>query len=81
MEFSLATLVSAGRIVSASSFASLAFLLYDQVLTFDTEIRLVWNYPGHRFGKGLFLFNRYFGPLTIILYISSEVASSELSYF
>ncbi|KAF8504079.1 hypothetical protein JB92DRAFT_791624 [Gautieria morchelliformis] len=56
MEFSLATLVSAGRIVSASSFASLAFLLYDHVLTFDTEIRLVWNYPGHTFGKGLFLF-------------------------
>ncbi|KAF8492880.1 hypothetical protein JB92DRAFT_3100265 [Gautieria morchelliformis] len=70
MEFSLATLVSAERIVNASCFASLAFLLYDHVLTFDTEIRLVWNYPGHTFGKGLFLFNRYFGPFTLILYIS-----------
>ncbi|KAF8480689.1 hypothetical protein JB92DRAFT_3039996 [Gautieria morchelliformis] len=67
MEFSFATLVSTGRIVNASSFASLTFLLYDHVLTFDTEIRLVWKYPGHTFGKGLFLFNRYFGPFTLIL--------------
>ncbi|KAF8504164.1 hypothetical protein JB92DRAFT_2968621 [Gautieria morchelliformis] len=81
MEFSLATLASAGRIVSASSFASLAFLLYDHVLTFDTEIRLVWNYPGHRFGKGLFLFNRYFGPFTLILNISGEVASFKTVIF
>ncbi|KAF8526380.1 hypothetical protein JB92DRAFT_2872688 [Gautieria morchelliformis] len=71
MGSSLATLVSTGGLVaSASCFAALAFLLYDHVLTFDTEIRLVWNYPGHRFGKGLFLFNRYFGPFTLILNIS-----------
>ncbi|KAF8512515.1 hypothetical protein JB92DRAFT_278202 [Gautieria morchelliformis] len=45
MEFSLATLVSAGRIVNSTTFASLAFLLYDHALTFDAEVRLVWSHP------------------------------------
>ncbi|KAF8527264.1 hypothetical protein JB92DRAFT_951913 [Gautieria morchelliformis] len=66
MEFSFAILVSSARIVNSSTFASLAFLLYDHVLTFDAEVQLVWNYPGWIFGKVLFLFNRYLGPFTLI---------------
>ncbi|KAF8526379.1 hypothetical protein JB92DRAFT_2872675, partial [Gautieria morchelliformis] len=80
MESSFATVISAGvRIVDASSYASLAFLLYDHVHTFDTEIRLVGNYSGHRFGKGLFLFNRYFGQFILILYISMYTWPSAVS--
>ncbi|KAF8492943.1 hypothetical protein JB92DRAFT_3100232 [Gautieria morchelliformis] len=39
MEFSLATLVSSARIVDSFAFASLAFLLYDHVLTFGAEVQ------------------------------------------
>jgi len=40
--------------------ASLAFLIYDHVLTFDAEKESVWCRPWS-FGTVLFLFNRYFG--------------------
>lgn len=47
-----------------STFAALSFLLYDYLLTFDVEKRLVWNNPWS-FGKILFIFNRYFGSLAL----------------
>ncbi|KIJ47922.1 hypothetical protein M422DRAFT_248504 [Sphaerobolus stellatus SS14] len=40
--------------------ASLCFLLYDWVLTFDAEVTYVWK-SRWSFGKFLFLFNRYGG--------------------
>jgi len=43
-----------------STFASLAFLVYDHVLTLDAEIEFVWR-RAWSFGKVMFIFNRYFG--------------------
>jgi len=48
-----------------STFASLTFLVYDYVLTFDAEIEFVWH-RSWSFGKVLFLFNRYFGLAVLI---------------
>lgn len=67
-EFSLATLTSAARAVNYSMFASLAFLFYDHVLSFDAEKEYIWN-QRLSFGKVLFILNRYFGPLTIMINI------------
>ena len=38
--------------------AGLVVLLYDHILTFNEEVRLVWRAP-HSFPKYAFLFNRY----------------------
>jgi len=51
-------------------FASLAFLLYDHALTFDAEMMYVWKHPSRwSFGKILLVFNRYFGPFTLVFNI------------
>jgi len=68
MDFSLATLMSAAKSVNYSTFSSLAFLLYDHVLTFDAEVELIWSQK-LSFGKLLFIFNRYFTPFTLVFNI------------
>jgi len=68
-DLTFVTLVSAGRVVNASTFASLAFLLYDHALTFEAEVRLVWGQIRWSFGNVLFILNRYFGLFTLIFNI------------
>jgi len=60
--------------------AGLVFLLYDHILTFDDEVRLVWS-ADTTLPKVLFLINRYFVPLVMILRTndSSGLALIQLS--
>jgi len=53
-----------------STFASLAFLVYDHVLTLHAEIEFVWR-RAWSLGKVMFIFNRYFG--LVVLAFSSIV--------
>ncbi|KAF8528568.1 hypothetical protein JB92DRAFT_3093043 [Gautieria morchelliformis] len=55
----------------SSLVAALTYLSYDHVITFDTEIAYVWKTPWS-LGKGLFIFNRYFGLIwfLITVYVS-----------
>jgi len=57
--------------------AALVVLTYDQTLTFDQEIRLVWNAPWN-LAKALFLFIRYATPISMItlLWIESQTLLS-----
>ncbi|KAF8526777.1 hypothetical protein JB92DRAFT_2869328 [Gautieria morchelliformis] len=58
----------------SSLVAAFTYLSYDHVITFDTEIAYVWKTPWS-FGKGLFIFNRYFG----LIYFLATVYVSFLS--
>ncbi|KDQ16435.1 hypothetical protein BOTBODRAFT_30777 [Botryobasidium botryosum FD-172 SS1] len=48
--------------------AAVTFLIYDHALTFEQEIRLVWRAPWN-FAKTVFLFIRYYSPLSTLLII------------
>ncbi|KIM78133.1 hypothetical protein PILCRDRAFT_824849 [Piloderma croceum F 1598] len=51
--------------------AGLVFLLYDHILTFDDEVRLVWS-ADTKLPKLLFLINRYFVPIGMILRVNDS---------
>ncbi|KAF9010664.1 hypothetical protein BDQ17DRAFT_935961 [Cyathus striatus] len=44
--------------------ASLAFLLYDIMITFDDEVDIIWSKPNNSWIKWQFLFTRYFALAT-----------------
>jgi len=60
--------------------AALVFLWYDYSLTFDAEVKLVWN---HRWslGKALFILNRYFGLVTILFDVTVFFSGSLTDQF
>lgn len=55
--------IQASRHVSA---AGLVVLLYDHILTFDQELRLIWH-ANTTLPKLLFLFNRYTVPIAMLI--------------
>jgi len=59
------TLLTGVAATKYSTGASLAFLLYDYVLTLDSEMTFVWNMRWSS-GKAIFFFNRYFGLFTML---------------
>ncbi|KAK7685325.1 hypothetical protein QCA50_011689 [Cerrena zonata] len=61
------------------SAAGLVVLLYDHILTFSEEIRLVWHAP-HSFAKYAFLFNRYL-VLSCLLPVAHEMSGLKHNAF
>lgn len=57
--------------------ASLAFLLYDHVITLDQEVERIWKAPWS-LPKILFLFNRYTGPISLL--VNTSIFTSEAPY-
>ncbi|KAF8509799.1 hypothetical protein JB92DRAFT_478078 [Gautieria morchelliformis] len=54
------------------SLAAFSMLVYDYALTFDAEVEFVWQ-RRWSFGKALFIFNRYFGLLSLLSYVIGTV--------
>ncbi|TFY77004.1 hypothetical protein EWM64_g7007, partial [Hericium alpestre] len=67
--------------VNRSSLASLAFLVWDILITLDDEIRCIWSKPNRFWTKWLFLFVRYFAVAIQVatLFVGTEIAV-ELHY-
>ncbi|KAH8827455.1 hypothetical protein DL96DRAFT_1710578 [Flagelloscypha sp. PMI_526] len=66
---SLIRLVDAGNVVVIFEFAALAILVWDWLITLDTEIRLVW--PSRwTLGKVLFFFTRYMSLADVLMSIA-----------
>ncbi|KIJ30198.1 hypothetical protein M422DRAFT_268344 [Sphaerobolus stellatus SS14] len=61
----LKTLVEGVTTTKYSSLAAFVFLLYDHGITFEEEVFLVWG-RDWTYGKILFMFNRYFGLLSLV---------------
>jgi len=66
MNLSPEIIVSTVTATKYSTIASLIFSFYDQILTFDAEVEFVWK-RRWSLGKGLFILNRYFGLLAILV--------------
>ncbi|KAF8503134.1 hypothetical protein JB92DRAFT_814090 [Gautieria morchelliformis] len=65
----VATVVESLTATKYSCVASLAFLLYDHVITLDDEVVNVWNRP-RSLSRWLFIWTRYFGLASLTMTVT-----------
>ncbi|KAF8503135.1 hypothetical protein JB92DRAFT_3098798 [Gautieria morchelliformis] len=68
----VATVVESLTATKYSWVASLAFLLYDHVITLNVEVVNVWNRP-RSLSRWLFIWTRYFGLVSLTMTVTVQV--------